>query len=117
MDKEALLELCPALVLPSYRRAEAFGVVLLEAMRASKPLISCEIGSGMSYANQHEVTGLIVAPKDSGALAAAMTRLFNNPDTAQRMGKAGHARFREHFDQRNMCEAYLNLYVEMLKRN
>lgn len=114
-DKEALLELCGALVLPSHRRAEAFGVVLLEAMRAEKPIITCEIGSGMSYVNQNEETGLIVPPEDGAALAAAMAKLSQSPERARQMGAAGRKRFEQLFVQETMGKAYLRLYQELLK--
>ncbi|MEM7465033.1 MAG: glycosyltransferase [Pseudomonadota bacterium] len=56
-DKEALLSLCRGLILPSHLRSEAFGIALLEAARAGKPMISCEIGTGTSFVNKHEETG------------------------------------------------------------
>ncbi len=74
-EKEALLELCLALVLPSHLRSEAYGVVLVEAARAGRPMISCEIGTGTSFVNRDGETGLVVAPADPAALADAMRRL------------------------------------------
>jgi glycosyltransferase involved in cell wall biosynthesis len=50
-DKAALLQLARAVVFPSSLRAEAFGISLLEGAMHSKPLISCEIGTGTSFVN------------------------------------------------------------------
>ena len=45
-DRAALLSLARGFVFPSDRRSEAFGISLLEAARASVPMISCEIEQG-----------------------------------------------------------------------
>ena len=113
-DKAAILELCCGLVLPSHLRAEAFGVVLLEAMRASKPIITCDIASGMNYVNRHEETGLIVPPRSPDALAAAMNRLASCPKTAQHFGKAGYKRFKAEFHANAMARRYRDLYSRLL---
>ena len=57
-DKSALLQLAGVFVFPSHLRSEAFGMSLVEASMYSKPMISCEIGTGTSYVNLHGVTGL-----------------------------------------------------------
>lgn len=109
-EKEALLELTSALVLPSHLRSEAFGVVLLEAMRAAKPVITCEIGSGMSYVNVANVTGLSVPPCDPKALADAMKILAENPRQSKALGLKGQRRFLENFQEADMAAKYNKLY-------
>lgn len=80
LDKAALLELCTAFVFPSHRRSEAYGLSLVEAAMFGKPMISCEIGTGTSFVNQHGETGIVVPPEDAGALAGAMERMRNEAD-------------------------------------
>ena len=109
-DKLALLQLCTALVLPSHLRSEAFGVVLLEASRASKPMITCDIGTGTSYANVDGVTGMVVPPADVGALAGAMQTLCRNPAAAAAMGTAARQRFEYLFGAETMCKQYADVY-------
>jgi glycosyltransferase involved in cell wall biosynthesis len=112
-EKAALLYLCYAFVFPSHLRSEAFGMSLLEAAQAGKPMITTEIGSGMSYINEKNVTGLSVPPADPHALAEALQILWNHRETAQTMGKAAHARFQTLFTAERMAEAYAALYREL----
>ena len=85
-DKVALIRQCYALVFPSHLRSEAFGITLLEAAMFGKPMISCEIGTGTSYVNQHQQTGLVTAPSDPHALRLAMQKLLAHPTEAAQMG-------------------------------
>jgi len=61
-DKVALLSLCYGLVFPSHLRSEAFGISLLEGAMFSKPMISCEIGTGTTFINVAGETGLTQPP-------------------------------------------------------
>lgn len=114
-DKEALLELCGAFVFPSHLRSEAFGIALLEAARAGRPLISCAIGSGMSHINRDGETGLEVAPASPVDLARAMTAIAGDKEMAAAMGARARKRFETLFRARTMCAAYLDLYRRILR--
>jgi rhamnosyl/mannosyltransferase len=109
-EREALLSLCAGFVFPSHLRSEAFGIALLEAARAGRPLISCEIGTGTSFVNVDGQTGHVVPPADAGALAAAMARLLDNPAEAARMGNAARQRYEQLFTAATMGRDYANLY-------
>jgi rhamnosyl/mannosyltransferase len=113
-DKVCLLQLARAFVLPSHLRSEAFGMSLLEAAMFGKPLVSCEIGTGMSYINEHGVTGWTVPPEDPVALREAMQRLLREPDQAAAMGAAARQRFERLFTAREMAAAYESAYLEVL---
>ena len=86
-----------AFVLPSLDRGEAFGLVLLEAMRARLPVVASDIrGAAVGEIVVDGETGWLVPPGDAGALAAALVRL-NDAPTRRRLGEAG---------QRRWCERY-----------
>jgi len=98
------------LVLPSVASSEAFGMVQLEAMAAGRPVIATDLRSGVPYVNQHGVTGLIVPPRDPGALAAAMTSLLDNESRAQALGHAAQQRVLAEFDVDKVVDAHVALY-------
>lgn len=112
-DKAALMHLSRAVVFPSHLRSEAFGVTLLEGAMYGKPLISTEIGTGTSYINIHNETGLVVPPSDPANLKNAMLRLANDDDLAQRMGDAARQRYETLFTGRLMGERYAHLYKKL----
>jgi len=66
---------------------EVFGIVLLEAMTLGVPVIASNIG-GMPEVFEHERSGLLVPPGDPTALAAAMRRLWENPELCSQLGRA-----------------------------
>lgn len=113
-NRAALLQLCHAFVFPSHLRSEAFGVALLEAARAGRALISCEIGTGTSYVNKDGETGIVIPPADGVALAGAMTRLHRDGALAQRMGQAARERFCNIFSEQPMVNGYIGLYRDLL---
>lgn len=113
-DKTALLTLCYGLVFPSHLRSEAFGISLLEAAMWGKPMICCEIGTGTTYINRHNETGLVVPPADSSALAAAMRELWENPLRAEEMGRRAASRFQQLFTAEAMAARYADIYRSLL---
>ena len=115
-QKHALIELSVALILPSSERSEAYGMVLLEAARQSTPMISTELGSGTSYINVHNETGLVVSPRNAEELAAAMQYIDDNKDTdtVKLMSRAAKKRFENHFTGELMGKRYAELYHSLL---
>jgi glycosyltransferase involved in cell wall biosynthesis len=112
--KEALLELCGVFVFPSHLRSEAFGVSLLEAARAGRAMICCEIGTGTTLVNEDQETGLVIGPADSADLAKAMVRLANDPAGRDRMGANARLRYERIFTGRQMAAAYHEIYAELV---
>jgi rhamnosyl/mannosyltransferase len=113
-DKVTLLTLCYALVFPSHLRSEAFGISLLEGAMFGKPMISCEIGTGTTYINIANETGLVVPPDDPLALRHAMQYLLIHPNEAQTMGEKAQKRYKELFTAEQMSKSYLQLYHQVL---
>jgi rhamnosyl/mannosyltransferase len=113
-DKVALLELSASVVFPSHMRSEAFGVTLLEGAVFGKPLISSEIGTGTSYVNVDDETGIVIQPRDPVALRGAMLRLAADPVLRQRLGAGARRRFEEMFTATRMAARYVETYGELL---
>jgi len=99
--------------LPSVNRLEAFGVVLLEAMRAGRALVATNIpGSGVPWVNS---TGINVPVGNPQALAEALDKLLANPGEAARLGKLARARFEREFSRGVMSARFLELYEQLVE--
>jgi phosphatidylinositol alpha-mannosyltransferase len=70
---------------------ESFGVVLVEAMAAGLPIVASDI-PGYDEVLTDGAEGLLVPPRDPGAVAGAVARILDDPRTAGRMAKAGRER-------------------------
>lgn len=111
LDVAAYMAEATAFCLPSTNRAEAFGMVLLEAMAASLPIVTTLIdGSGVPWVNAHGETGLNVPVNQPAALASALNQLLGDSSLAQRYGAAGRARLDKHFTADRMVEQTLQIY-------
>lgn len=79
-------------VAPAYD--EDYGLTAIEAMAHGRPVIVCDDGGGLAELVDHDRTGLVVAPTPT-AIAAAVTRLHDDPDLAERLGRQGRERAAE----------------------
>mgnify|MGYP003456020978 FL=1 len=113
-DKVALLQLCTAILFPSHLRSEAFGISLVEGAMYGKPMISSEIGTGTSFINIHNETGLVVPPSDPLAFRAAMRTLWDNPLQAQAMGQKAALRYEQLFTAEQMSLQMAQIYREVV---
>ncbi len=111
-DVAALIAGADACVIAS--RSESFGLVALEAMQQSRPVIATAVG-GLQDIVVDEHTGLLVAPDDAPALAAAILKLLRDPARAAAMGEQGQRRARECFGIRRMAQRFAELYERMLE--
>jgi rhamnosyl/mannosyltransferase len=114
-DLSAYYHACDVFALPSVERSEAFGIVQLEAMAAGRPVISTEVGTGTSWINQHEITGLVAPPRDETALADALNRLLADADWRARLGAAGRARVLGQFTTAAMLEGVQAVYESVAR--
>ncbi|MBZ9852877.1 glycosyltransferase [Mesorhizobium sp. CA13] len=113
-DKAALLHLSLAFVFPSHVRSEAFGLALVEAAMAGRPMISCELGTGTSFVNRDGETGIVIPPADVPALDRAMRALWTDRDAARRMGDAARVHYQAHLRAGAMIDSYVTLYRNLL---
>ena len=99
-----------AFVLPSLDRGEAFGLVLLEAMRAGLAVVATSIpGSGTGFVIEDEDSGLLVPPGDAAALAHAIDRLADAGLRA-RLGRAAQARWASQFTLEREADRIERIY-------
>jgi glycosyltransferase involved in cell wall biosynthesis len=115
-DKVTLLTLCCCVLFPSHLRSEAFGISLLEGAMYGKPMISSEIGTGTTFINIANKTGLVVPPSDPAALRQAMQYLWEHPEQATEMGRRAEERYHQNFTADQMAGEYVKLYRELAGR-
>ena len=113
-DVNYLMQNMNHLVLPSISPAEAFGQVLLEASYNGRPMISTELGTGTSYVNLNEETGIVVQPKDVNKLAASMNLLFEDSNLANNFGRNAKIRFEKYFTESEQGPKYVSIYNQLL---
>ena len=94
--------------------SESFGLALVEAMAAGRPVIASAIG-GLREVVLHRETGLLVPPNDPRALAAAISRLLEYPEIAAEYARAGQQRALAQFDLSVMVEKTLEVYRRVLE--
>jgi phosphatidylinositol alpha-1,6-mannosyltransferase len=90
----ALYQQCRVFAMPS--KGEGFGLVYLEAMKASKPCLAlCDTAAAEVIADGE--TGLLVNAGDLKGLQEALTRLLTDDTLATQLGEAGRERLETHF--------------------
>ncbi|HNP37485.1 MAG TPA: glycosyltransferase family 4 protein [Woeseiaceae bacterium] len=93
--------------------AEGLGVATLKAQAAGVPVVGFAAG-GVSEAVEDGATGLLVAPEDTAALAAAIARLMDDDARRGQMGAAGRVRMREEFSIEVMTRRHIELYDSVI---
>jgi glycosyltransferase involved in cell wall biosynthesis len=97
-------------VLPSL--AEAFGLVLAEALYLGVPVVASRVG-GIPEVVDHEVDGLLVPPGDRDALAGALVRVLEDGALRRRLAGAGRERVAGRFAFDRMVREYEQIYDEL----
>jgi glycosyltransferase involved in cell wall biosynthesis len=93
--------------------SEGLSNVILESMAAGKPVVATNVG-GSKEMILDGITGYLVAPADSQAMANAIINLLQNPDKARAMGAAGKRLVEGNFSKKAMVEKYENLYKSLI---
>lgn len=113
-DLPALYHQAHLFVLPANARAEAFGIVILEAMASALPCITTEVGTGTSWVVQDGITGLVVPPLAPQALVKAIRCLLDDHQRRAAMGRAARARVEAEFTLEQMVARVQAVYEDIL---
>jgi rhamnosyl/mannosyltransferase len=104
-----------AMWLPSNARAEAFGLVQVEAMAAGCPVLNTAIPhSGVAWVCRDEQEGLTVPVDQAHAFAQAAQRLQKEPGLRERLSQGGRKRAQELFGAEGMAAQSLKIYESVL---
>lgn len=103
----ALLAGCEVFVLAS--RREPFGIAVLEAMAAQKPVVASRVG-GLPEIITHMENGLLVEPESPEALAEAIQLLLDDPELGRRLADNGYQTVREKWTWERVVESYIAEY-------
>lgn len=101
------------LVLPSTTMGEAFGIVLLEAMAAGKPVIASNLPGVRTVVNSG-VDGFLAAPNDIDDLAARIRDMLDAGDRRKVMGRAGRDKVVAKYDWSRINERLVDVYREVV---
>ncbi len=114
-DLPSYFEACDVFCMSSTKRAEAYGVSMVEAMVMGKPVVSADIpGSGVPWVNVHGSTGFNTPVGQPGPLAQTLTRLLQDDALRGRLGAAARERYLQEFNSVKMVDRTVALYENLL---
>jgi glycosyltransferase involved in cell wall biosynthesis len=93
---------------------EGLPVTILEAMAAKKPVVATNVG-GVLEVVEDGVSGILIKPRDTNALADALIGLLGDNQLRMRMGEAGWSRLSENFNAKRMIKETEELYETLVK--
>ncbi len=105
---------CRATVFAMPSFYETFGISVIEAMAFGLPVVATKTG-GLPEVVEDGVTGILVPPGDSQALAEALACLLSDPEMRRRMGRAGQERVRAEFTVDRVIDRTLAVYESVIR--
>ena len=106
---------CDLFCLSSVMKTEAFGIVQIEAMSCGKPVVATRIPhSGVSWVNEHGVSGLNAEPDDAVSLAQCIRGVLEDEEAYRRYCAGALQRYNSLFTQEKMIDKCLEIYKRML---
>lgn len=112
-EKDALLDGCDCLVLPS--RAEGLPLTLLEAGARGRAVVATDVGAVGEVIGEASV-GVLVPPDDVGQLAGAMEALAGDPDRRRAVGLALRDRVAARFSLQHQSSLLADTYRQLCRR-
>ncbi|MFI5285927.1 MAG: glycosyltransferase family 4 protein, partial [Candidatus Dormibacteria bacterium] len=113
-DRWSLYDAADVIVLPSISH-EDMPIVILDAMAAGRPVVASSV-AGIPEQVVDGVTGRLVPPGDSAALAEALAHVLGDARERTAMGKAARARYEATYTPQRFVDAYRRLYASLLER-
>lgn len=110
-DVPQIMAACDIFSMPSFE--EPFGMVYLEAMALSKPIIALDNGGAREIVVQGK-SGLLSAPQDIDQLAANIVTLLDAPKLRQQMGVYGREQLERFFTPQRMANEMEQVYRQVL---
>lgn len=101
--------------LPTYY-GEGLPKVLLEAAACGRPIVTTAI-PGCSDIGRHEDNALLVPPRDTDALVAALRRLITDPGLRERLGRRGREIAEQEFGEARLVQQTVDVYHQALARD
>ena len=111
-DVPALLAAADVVVVPSHWEGQP--LIVQEALRAGRPLVASRVGGIPELTG--EDAALLVPPRDSGGLAAAVLAVLGDPALARRLGAAALARAGAHASESAAVDAAIAVYQRLANR-
>lgn len=102
-------------ILPSYNAAEGFGMVLIEAGAAQKPVVASRVG-GIPFVVKDRKTGLLTEPRDVKGLSEAILKILDNRRLQKELGRQNYLWVKENFTwdtQIDKTERLFNRFISM----
>ncbi|MBP1911150.1 glycosyltransferase family 4 protein [Thermococcus stetteri] len=101
-------------VLPS-TTAEAFGIVVLEAMASGAPVVTTTVG-GIPEVIRESGSGVLVPPGDEASLAEAVLEILFDKELARKLGEAGRKAVERRYSWKVVAGEIESVYEEVLSR-
>jgi len=101
--------------MPSISRLEAFGIVQLEAMACSTPVVCSDI-PGPNAVMEEGKSGLLAEPRNSEALADALIKILSDPEKAREMGRYGRTLVETKYNWDTIADQIVEIYKEAISK-
>ncbi|MBD3263730.1 MAG: glycosyltransferase, partial [Candidatus Omnitrophica bacterium] len=111
-DVPAILSSADIFVLPSL--TESFAMVVPEACAAGLPVVATDVGD-ISLHIKDGVSGFIVSPRDSPALASAISEMLSDPARAEVLARTGRASVLAKYGREGVMQEFEELFLNLAK--
>lgn len=114
-DKEEYYNKADIFVFPTYYHNETFGLVNLEAMQYSLPIVSTFEG-GIPDLIKNGVSGFLIPQQNVGILTEKLKYLIENPEIRLKMGSEGKRRYQQEFTLKKFEENLLSILNKIIMK-